>query len=152
MPTSQVPESLSKGVIDGAVVPWEVTTALKVPELVSNHTEFGENESVYTATFVLAMNRARYESLPDDLKKVIDDNSGREVSGLFGKIQQEWDSPGRKIAVERKNNIITLSADQVAKWKAAAQPVVDRWIAEMNEKGRSIRRRPKGFTRSWACS
>lgn len=135
MPVPAVTESLSKGVIDGAVIPWEVTPSLKVPELVGNHTEFGGDHALYTTTFVLAMNKARYESLPDDLKAVIDDNSGREISGHFGKTQESYDAPGRQIAVDRGNNIITLSAEEVEAWKAAAQPVIDGWVEEMNGKG-----------------
>ncbi len=81
MPVPAVTEGLSKGVIDGTTIPWEVTSALKVPELVSYHTEF-DGAALYTLTFVLAMNKDRYDSLPDDLKKVIDDNSGLEFSDL----------------------------------------------------------------------
>ncbi len=135
MPVPAITENLSKGVIDGAVIPWEVTTALKVPELVTNHTEFGGDHALYTSTFVLAMNKARYDALPDDLKKVIDDNSGQEVSALFGKTQQADDAPGRKIAVDRGNNIIELSAADVEPWKTAAQPVIDNWVVEMQGKG-----------------
>ena len=62
MPVPAVPEGLSKGVIDGTTIPWEVTTALKIPELVENHTEF-EGVALYTLTFVLAMNKDKYESL-----------------------------------------------------------------------------------------
>src|SRR5690606_8281224 len=124
MPVPAITESLSKGVIDGAVIPWEVVPSLRVQELVSNHTEFGGDQALYTTTFVLAMNKARYDSLPDDLKKVIDDNSGQDVSALFGKTQASYDAPGRELAVARKNNIITLSAEQVDEWKAAAEPVI----------------------------
>ncbi|WP_291738123.1 TRAP transporter substrate-binding protein, partial [Leisingera sp. F5] len=67
MPVPAIPEGLSKGVIDGTTIPWEVTAALKVPELVENHTEF-TGKALYTLTFVLAMNKEKYESLPDDLK------------------------------------------------------------------------------------
>jgi len=135
MPVPAVPEALSKGVIDGCVIPWEVTPSLKVSELVRNHTEFGGDHAIYTTAFVLAMNKARYESLPDDLKKVIDDNSGQEFSAFAGRTQAEWDAPGRKIAVEAGNNIITLSAEETEAWKQAAQPVIDGWVAEMKEKG-----------------
>jgi len=135
MPIPQVTEALSKGVIDGAVTPWEVVPSLKVQELVSNHTEFGGDHALYTTTFVLAMNKAKYESLPDDLKKVLDDNSGREVSALFGKTQADYDAPGRELAVGRNNNIISLSDEETEKWKAAAQPVIDNWVAEMKGKG-----------------
>jgi TRAP-type C4-dicarboxylate transport system substrate-binding protein len=135
MPVPQVTEALSKGVIDATVIPWEVTPALKVAELVSNHTSFGGDHALYTTTFVLAMNKDSYERLPDDLKKVIDDNAGAELSAWAGKTMQEYDAPGLEIAQSRGNNIIELSAEEVEAWKAAAQPVIDNWIAEMTAKG-----------------
>ena len=92
MPVPAIPEALSKGVVDGAVIPWEVTSALRIPELVKNHTEFGP-EMLYTTSFIFAMNQNTYDSLPDDLKKVIDDNSGLEFSGFAGKTQQAYDAP-----------------------------------------------------------
>ncbi len=134
MPVPAVPEALSKKVIDGTTIPWEVTKALKVPELVENHTEF-TGPMMYTVTFVLAMNKGKYDALPDDLKKVIDDNSGLEFSVFAGTTQQAYDDPSRKLAVDRGNNIITLNEEQSAVWAQAAQPVYDTWISEMQEKG-----------------
>jgi len=135
MPIPAVTESLSKGVIDGAVTPWEVAPSLRVEELVSNHTEFGGDHALYTTTFVLAMNKAKYDSLPDDLRAVIDANSGQDVSALFGKTQESYDAPGRELAVGRSNNIVTLTPEQVDEWKAAAQPVIDNWVADLDGKG-----------------
>ena len=134
MPVPAVPEGLSKGVIDGTTIPWEVTTALKVPELVENHTEFTGN-ALYTLTFVLAMNKEKYESLPDDLKQVVDDNSGLEFSVFAGGTQADADGPARAIADDLGNNIVTLDAEQTAIWREAAQPIYDAWVADMNEKG-----------------
>ncbi|MFT6022089.1 MAG: TRAP-type C4-dicarboxylate transport system substrate-binding protein [Ascidiaceihabitans sp.] len=135
MPVPAVPEGLSKGVIDGTTIPWEVTAALKVPELVSNHTEF-EGVSLYTLTFVLAMNKDKYESLPADLQKVIDDNSGLEFSVFAGTTQEASDGPARQLAVDRGNNIVTVSGADVDAWRAAAQPIYDEWVADMNSKGK----------------
>ena len=134
MPVPAVPEALSKGVIDGCVIPWEVTASLKVPELVKNHTEFGSG-ALYTTAFVLAMNKAKYESLPDDLKAVIDQNSGQDFSAFAGKTQAASDGPARELAVKAGNNIITLSDEEVAKWKEASRPVYDSWAKEMADKG-----------------
>ncbi len=134
MPVPAVAEGLSKGVITATTIPWEVTSALKVPELVKNHTEFS-NRALYTLTFVLAMNKAKYDSLPDDLKKVIDDNSGMELSAFAGKTQADADGPARQIAVDMGNNIITLTDEEVAKWREAAQPIYDAWAADMDSKG-----------------
>lgn len=129
-----VPEALSKGVIDGTTIPWEVTKALKVPELVENHTEF-TGPMMYTVTFVLAMNKGKYEALPDDLKAVIDEHSGMAFSVFAGEVQQAYDEPAREIALDRGNNVVTLDATQSQAWADAAQPVYKSWIAEMNENG-----------------
>ncbi|UUX48953.1 TRAP transporter substrate-binding protein [Nisaea acidiphila] len=134
MPVPAVPEALSKGVIDATVIPWEVTGALKVPELVGNHTEFGD-QTLYTTTFIFAMNKDRWESLPDDLKAVIDKNSGAEFSAFAGAQMQRDDGPARAAAVARGNNIVTLAPDQVAEWQKAAEPVKATWLKEMAEKG-----------------
>ncbi|MFD3188816.1 TRAP transporter substrate-binding protein [Sedimentitalea sp. HM32M-2] len=134
MPVPAVPEGLSKGVIDGTTIPWEVTAALKVPELVHNHTEFTGN-ALYVLTFVLAMNKEKYESMPDDLKKVLDDNSGLEFSVFAGGTQEDSDGPARQAALDNGNNIITLDVEQTAVWKEASQPIYDEWIADMSSKG-----------------
>ncbi len=134
MPVPAIPEALSKGVIDGTTIPWEVTPALKVPELVGNHTEFS-GAALYTLTFVLAMNKGTYESLPDDLKAVFDKNSGVDVSVFAGGTMEDADAPARVIAVEAGNNIVTLDEAATAEWRAIAQPVYDEWVADMNAKG-----------------
>lgn len=135
MPVPAVPEAVSKGVIDGAVIPWEVTLPLKMAELVHNHTGFAGDRGLYTATFLFAMNKATYDALPDDLKKVIDDNSGVEAARLAGKAMDDVDKIGLAKAQKAGNTIITLDAAETARWKEAAGPVVDTWIAEMDGKG-----------------
>ena len=134
MPVPAVPEALSKGVIDGTTIPWEVTKALKVPELVENHTEF-TGAMMYTLTFVLVMNKDKFASLPDDLKVVMEENSGLEFSIFAGTTQQAYDAAGRKVAVDRGNNIITLNAAQSAVWAKAAEPVYGFWLKEMTGRG-----------------
>lgn len=134
MPVPAVPEALSRGVIDGAVIPWEVVPALKVQELVSNHTEF-PGAALYTTAFIMAMNQDAYDALPADLQAVIDANSGLEFSAFAGRTMQEYDAPGRALAAARGNNIITLNADQVAAWRAASQPTIDNWIAAADAAG-----------------
>jgi len=135
MPLPAVPESLSKGVIDGTVIPWEVTPAVKLTELVDHHTEFSGDEALYTATFVLAMNKARYESLPDDLRAILDAESGARLTELAATEMLAGDAPARAIAVNQGNTIVVLDEAEVARWKAASKPVIERWIAEMEGRG-----------------
>ncbi len=135
MPLPSIPESLSKGVIDGTVIPWEVTPAIKLTELVSNHTEFSGDEALYTATIIMAMNKARYDGLPDDLKAIIDAESGMKLTTLAAEEMLAGDAPGRAIAEKNGNTIVVLDEAEVGRWKEAAQPVVGRWIEQVKGRG-----------------
>ncbi len=131
MPVPAIPESLSKGVIDGTTIPWEVTGALKIPELVENHTEF-EGPALYNLGFVLAMNKDVYAGLPDDLKTVMDENSGLDFSIFAGGVQSDSDGPARELAVDMGNNIITVS--DTSEWQAVVNPIYESWVADMASK------------------
>ena len=135
MPLPAIPEALSKGVVKGTVIPWEVTPAIRLSELVTNHTEFSGDEALYAATIVLVMNKAKYDALPDDLKVVIDEASGAKLSKFATQVMWDEDAPARKIAEEAGNTIVELDAEEVARWKAAAEPVIERWVADMDSKG-----------------
>jgi len=135
LPLPGIPEALSKGVVTGTVIPWEVTPSIRLTELVTNHTEFSGEESLYTATIVLVMNKAKYEALPDDLRAILDAESGAKLSQFAAEVMFEYDAPGREIAVAAGNNIITLDDAEGARWKEAAQPVIARWITETDAKG-----------------
>ncbi|MDD8023212.1 MAG: TRAP transporter substrate-binding protein [Paracoccaceae bacterium] len=134
MPVPAVPEALSKGTIDGALLPWEVSASLKVGELVHNHTEFA-GPSIYTATFILAMNKDAYAALPDDLKAAIDSVSGRAFSAHAGKVQQAEDIPSRAFAAGLGNSIVTIPEAETAAWQAATDPVIAAWVAEVGAQG-----------------
>lgn len=135
MPVPQVTEALSKGVIDGTTIPWEVTPSLRVAELVKNHTGFSGDHGLYSQTFGFVMNMDSYNNLPDDLKAIIDANSGLETSRQFGKVMDEGDAAGLKIAQDAGNNIVTLDETETARWQEAAQPTIDKWFADMQAAG-----------------
>ena len=135
MPLPAVPEALAKGVVKGTVIPWEVTSAIRLSELVGNHTEFAGDEALYTITFVLVMNKAKYDALPEDLKAALDAESGAKLSAFASQIMWDMDAPARDITVKAGNSITLLDEIEVARWKNAAKPVIDRWIEEMASKG-----------------
>ena len=136
LPLPAISEALSKGVIKGTVIPWEVTPAVRLSELVTNHAEFTGDEALYTAAIVLVMNKAKYEALPDDLRAIVDAESGAKLSGMAAQVMWDMDAPGRAIAEKAGNTIVQLDATEVARWKYAAQPVIARWVEEM--KGKDI--------------
>lgn len=136
MPLPQIPDALSKGVIDAAVIPWEVVPSIKVDELCKFHSETPAGAgALYTTTFVMGMNKARYDALPPDVKRVIDANSGIETSAFLGRTQQGNDPAGRKTATDRNNTIHTFTAAEMAEFRRAADLVDDEWVKEMNGRG-----------------
>lgn len=137
MPVPQIPEALSKGVIDGAVIPYEVAPGLKVNELTKFAAETDPKfPALYTTVFVVPMNKARYDSLPAELKAVIDKNSGREFSAALARAQWGNDVPSRKIFAETAGYSITqIPASELERWRKATSEIDDDWVADMNKRG-----------------
>ncbi|MBP0615723.1 TRAP transporter substrate-binding protein [Jiella mangrovi] len=130
LPVPAVAEALSKGVIDGTTIPWEVTLPLRVSELVKNHTGFSGKNGLYTQTFAIAMNKDVYDGLPDDLKKVIDDNSGMKLARMAGEAMAKQDAVGLKKAEDAGNNIVTLDEQETQRFKDASEDVIAEWVAQ----------------------
>ncbi len=135
MPVPAVGEALSKGVITATTIPWEIVPALKVQQIVKNHTVFSGKIGLYTQTFAVAMNKDSYDKLPADLKKVIDANSGPDVAALFGRAMDEGDKAGLAAATKAGNKIITLDAAETQRWQRAAAGVRAAWYQEVGGKG-----------------
>ena len=136
MPVPAVPEALSKGVIDGAVIPYQVVPSIKVNELVKFAAETDPKyNALYTTVFVVAMNKAKYDGLPADLKKVLDANSGREFSASMGRIQEGDDAPGRAKVKESGVAINVIPAAELDKWKKATDSLDDEWAANITKLG-----------------
>lgn len=134
MPVTQVPEALTRGVIDGTLLPYEVMPAFKVDELTRYHSEPGPDQpKIYTSVFVLAMNKARYDSLPPDLRKIIDANSGVELSAQIGRIFADAEKTNRDQLPPDSINVI--AADEIARWQRLGQPIVDGWVRDVTASG-----------------
>lgn len=82
LPATDLYTSLQRGVIDGMSFPWSPTGSFKLTEIVNTHTTM----PFYSSALLVTMNKDKYESLPDDLKKVIDNNSGKEMANITAKV------------------------------------------------------------------
>jgi len=136
MPLPALADALSKGVVDGYLLPWEVIPSIKAHELTKYHSETDPKaRALYTAVFTLAMNQAKYDSLPPDLRKVIDANSGAAAAKAFGR---QWDAsapPARKLAVDRGNTFYVIPASELANWEKATANLDDDWVKDVTAKG-----------------
>jgi TRAP-type C4-dicarboxylate transport system substrate-binding protein len=135
MAVPQVPEALILRAIDGCVVPWEVAPALRVPELLKFHTDIPGSPTLYTATFILAMNKPKYDALPADLKEIIDANGGQAMAATAGQMWDDQAAVALEAAKARGNTITTLTPDETARWRKTTEPVIEAWLKQMKERG-----------------
>jgi TRAP-type C4-dicarboxylate transport system substrate-binding protein len=135
MPVPELPQALSKGVVDGTTIPFEVSLPLKIHELVDYDMEFEDGTRLGTSVFLFAMNKDTYDGLPDDLKAVIDQNSGANVAAEIGQVWMDVEEPGIEAAKEAGNEFIYWSDDQKPVWQEGVQPAIERWLAEMEDTG-----------------
>lgn len=141
MPVPQVGEALSKGVIDGALLPYEVVPALRIQEVTKFASETDPAvPALYTSVFMIAMNKAKYESLPPDLKNIVDANSGLALSAWGGRIYDEARAPGRKAVEAQGNAINTIPAAELVRWREATDRIDDEWVADVGRKGHDGKR------------
>jgi TRAP-type transport system periplasmic protein len=129
------PEALSKGVVDGGVITWEMSPSLKLDELTDSHTDVAGDKSLYNLFFIWAMNKDSYAALPDDLKAVIDNNSGMMASAWAGRAHDQGDVEGRAAMEASGNAIGEISQAETELMQDMGETVTANWIAEMDAKG-----------------
>ncbi|HLS85648.1 MAG TPA: TRAP transporter substrate-binding protein [Burkholderiales bacterium] len=135
MPVPDLPQALSKKVVDGAFIPWEIIAPLKLQDMTDYQIEGPGKVRFGTTTFQVSMNKARWDSLPADVKKAFTEVSGeawvREVGGIW----REVDEAGIALATKAGNKHIQLTESEMAAFREKLEPVVQRWIDEVKAKG-----------------
>lgn len=136
MPLPQIPDALSKGVIDGAIIPWDTVPAAKLDELTKFHTEFAKGMPGFNNSIqYLVMNKARFESLAPDLKQIIERHSGLEASGMFGRVIAQQDPVVRQSTIDRGNTVHVMGKAETEEFIKLTAPITDEWVADMDKKG-----------------
>ena len=132
MPQPGTYEALQKGVVDGTFAPMETMKGWKQGEVVKSTTDC-KNIGYTTAMFVV-MNKAKWDSLPEDVKKVFTDVSAEYVA-IQGKVWDDADAEGLTFVKSLGNTVVSLPEAEAATWKAAVKPVIDDYVKAAKEKG-----------------
>ena len=132
MPQGETYEALSKGVVDGTIGPIEVLKGWKQAEVIKSTTDC--SDIGYTTAMFVVMNLKKWNALPPDVRKVIDEVS-REWIDVHGKAWDEADKEGRAFTLSLGNKIIPLPAQESARWKKAVRPMIEEYIKERGTKG-----------------
>ncbi len=136
MPPAQITEAVAKGVVDGAMAPWEVVPAVKLDEVTKYHVEPPAGEPGFSANaLALLMNRQKYDGLPADLKAVVDRNSGLPLVEAAGTSWDQATAAARKKAEAAGNRIVAIGQSDYAAMRKAAAAVEEEWVREYAAKG-----------------
>ncbi len=130
-PITEAYDALAEGSVDGVVAPWEVMRPFKFYEYCKYHTIV----NLYSMSFFVAMNKDVYASLPENLRKIIDENSGERMAMASGKAADLEDLKGAKLAMEQGGEIHILSDQEKERWRGIAMSVGGDWVKEMESKG-----------------
>lgn len=138
----------SIGAVPMVLQPDEIIPALKADKLDGIVTNWGtpipgfndymkQHTSVpfYASAFFIVMNKQRYESLPADVRKAIDEMSGDALVARFGALWDQWDKPFFDGAHAPDHEIVQLSADQMRSWQEGLQPITDQYLNDLTNKG-----------------
>ena len=131
MPPGQVYENLEKGVIDGAVFPWDAIKGFRLESLLKEHLD----ARVYTACFYLVMDPQRFATYPSAVQKAIDSSIGTPLVDRFGALWGQWDKAGYDAAMKAGGKLVPVSNATREKWREQLQPVVDQELAKLEKEG-----------------
>jgi TRAP-type C4-dicarboxylate transport system substrate-binding protein len=123
--------ALERGVVDGTIFPWEAISSFKLAEVLKHHAEV----NLYVAPLFTMMNLKKYEGLPPDLRKVIDDHSGAWGAEFNGKVWDQNENVGIEAIRKAGATIYKVPPEERARWAAKLRPMEDDWIKSMEAKG-----------------
>jgi TRAP-type C4-dicarboxylate transport system substrate-binding protein len=119
-------QAMDKNVIDGCIWEYHGLSAFKVSEVANYYTEI----PIFVGPFLIIMNNDSFNSLPDDLKKIIEDETGRAYSmELAASFQKVCDIDRADIEKNAKNTIIEPAGDDLAGFEQAADKYIEDWVA-----------------------
>lgn len=131
MPVTETYTALERGVVDGTVLPWEGNFIFKLAEIL----KYGTETDFYTMTMMVVMNQKKWDSLPDNIKKIIDETTGMAMSKEAGRVYDVTNEPMKNLCLKKGMEAIKLDPAEKKKLEELTIPLRNEWIEEMNAKG-----------------
>ncbi|HEX6988065.1 MAG TPA: TRAP transporter substrate-binding protein, partial [Bacillota bacterium] len=128
-------DNLSRNVIQGLMIPYETVVTFNFGEVTHHITEVWPLGQVYT--FYLVMNRDTWNSLPSEIQNIITDYVENEFRDKLTNMWNEVDITGYEYAVDAGYEFHRLSDQELARWQAVADQVIEEYIAGMVAEGHS---------------
>jgi TRAP-type C4-dicarboxylate transport system substrate-binding protein len=123
--------SIEKGVLDAVITDWHALYSFKLYEQINNYL----NEHIHVSPYFLLMNKDVYNSLSDNQKKALDDNSGTAALELAGDTWDEMTKMVGDIIAEKGYNLYELPPAEHDKMRAIAEQTWADWVTARTAEG-----------------
>jgi TRAP-type C4-dicarboxylate transport system substrate-binding protein len=131
MPQSDTPEALQKGTVKGHVSSMEVLKDINYASYTANATI----ANLWVVTFSVVMNKGKWDALPADVKKVIDDMR-KEWALWTGNYVDNHVQESLKWSKEKYNlQIHELPANEKAEVTKLIRPLIDTYVERVTKAG-----------------
>ncbi|MGD9211000.1 MAG: TRAP transporter substrate-binding protein [Desulfobacteraceae bacterium] len=131
MPITDTYTSLERGVVDGTVIDWGGLETFKLNDLVKYTTE----SDFYVVTMAVLMNKRKWESLPEDIQKIMAENTGLSMSLECGKVYDDTDGPAKQRMTDAGVKVVQFPDEDLKKLNEQTIPQRKAWVKEMKSKG-----------------
>lgn len=131
-PVTQVYQGLERGTMDGAMIPFTTILDFRLGEVAKGYTISGPIFG--RSSFLISMNKKKYESLPPAARAAIDKLSGR---GLSQKATEVYIKRAEQAveSVRGKAEVVNFPAAEQARISKLLRPIIDEWIKSSEGKG-----------------
>jgi len=132
MPMPAVPQAVQTGVIDGAMTSRDILKDFKLAETLKYVTDY----PTVVVTFAAVMDRKRWDALPADVQKVIDE-LGPEMSVWTGEYHDQKNVKAAMAWAKKEHGVqvLTVAASERPEWDARLKPLEQQWVTDMKGKG-----------------
>ncbi|WP_241426223.1 TRAP transporter substrate-binding protein [Geobacter benzoatilyticus] len=131
MPQSETPEAIQKGIVKGMISSLEILQDLKF----ASYTPYATIANLPVVSFAVVMNKAKWNSLPADVKRALDGLS-REQAAWTG---EYVDRHVRDSLAWSKNNyrhqVFTLPAEDQQRVNQLLSPMIDNYVKKVSAQG-----------------
>ena len=132
IPAIALPQALSDGRVEGMLAPFESLASSNLAEGTGTSIEGRGKLRFGTSVFVLGMNKERFDALPDDLRQVIENHTGREFAREMGDVWEAGETSGKRLQFDSGGTILRLNEDLTTDIAERGQTIVDRWIEDVS--------------------
>jgi TRAP-type C4-dicarboxylate transport system substrate-binding protein len=128
----EVRDILEKGVADAVTFPWGSVPLFGIDKVTKYHMEV----PLYVTTFAFVFNKTVYGQMSASQKKVIDDHCTNEWAGKVAGPWADFEHAGiQKLKSEAGHEVYAISAEQLAQWRKAAEPLAKTWADNVKKTG-----------------